>query len=323
MLGRYQHWLFLRQSTQKRTYGGQEEFISYAMKTLKLAGGFNILDMFPSMKLLHQITGENSKLEKLHEQSEEIVGNIINQHIKDSKTRKLDAEEDLLDVLLKFHEEGDFPLTINNIKSVIKDMFGAGSETSATVVDWAIAEMMKNPRVMKKAQAEVRQVFDSRGIVDEKGIPDLNYLKLVIKETLRVHPPAPLLLPRENLESVVIDGYEIPVKTKVIVNGWAIGRDPKYWTDPETFYPERFLENSVDFKGTNFEYIPFGAGRRMCPGITLGLANTELQLSQLLYYFDWKLPNGMNGEDISMMESFGLTVRRREDMYLIPTPYHP
>ncbi|XP_038686631.1 cytochrome P450 71D9-like [Tripterygium wilfordii] len=306
-----------------RTYGGQEEFISYTTKALKLAGGFNMLDVFPSMKLLHQIIGENSNLEKILKQSEGIVGNIINQHIKDSKTRKLDAEEDLVDVLLKFHEEGDFPLTIDNIKSVIKDMFGAGSETSATVVDWAIAEMMKNPRIMKKAQAEVRQVFDSRGSVDEKGIPELNYLKLVVKETLRLHPPAPLMIPRENSESVVIDGYEIPVRTRVIVNGWAIGRDPKYWTDPETFYPERFLESSVDFKGSNFEYIPFGAGRRICPGITLGLANTELQLSQLLYYFDWKLPNGMNGEDISMIESFGLVVRRREDLHLIPTRYHP
>ncbi|XP_038686782.1 cytochrome P450 71D11-like [Tripterygium wilfordii] len=303
-------------------YGGQEEFISHIKEALKLAGGFNIVDVFPSMKLLHRIIGENSKLEKIQNLSEGIIGNIINQHIEDSKTRKLDAEEDLVDVLLKFHEEGDFPITINNIKSVIKDMFGAGSETSATVIDWAIAEMMKNPRVMKKAQAEVRQVFDSKASVDETSIPELSYLKLVVKETLRLHPPLPLLLPRESLEQCEINGYKIPVKTTVLVNAWAIGRDPEYWTEPETFYPERFLDSSVDYKGTSFEYTPFGAGRRICPGITFGLANVYLPLSQMLYYFDWKFPGGMKSEDLDMTEEFSVVVRRRDDLHLIPTPYH-
>ncbi|XP_038685533.1 cytochrome P450 71D11-like [Tripterygium wilfordii] len=305
------------------TYDGHEEFISFITEVVKLAAGFNIVDVFPSMKWLHRIIGENSKLEKIHNQSQEIIGNIINQHIKDSKTRKRDVEEGLVDVLLKFHEDGDFPLTINNIKSVIQDLFGAGSETSATVVDWAIVEMMKNPRIMTKAQAEVRQVFNTRGNVDETSIPELNYSKLVVKETLRLHPPGPLLVPRESLEQCEINGYKIPVKTRVLVNAWAIGRDPKYWTEPETFYPERFLDNSIDYKGTNFEYTPFGAGRRICPGIAFGLANVYLQLSQMLYYFDWKLPPGMKSEDLDMTEAFAVTVRRRDDLHLIPTPYHP
>ncbi|XP_038686504.1 cytochrome P450 71D9-like [Tripterygium wilfordii] len=307
--------------------GDHEEFISVTKEVIKLTTGFNIPDVFPSLKWLHQIDTTRSKLIESHEKNDRMLDNIINEHIKGKVTTKKTRKcEDLVDVLLKFHEQGDLdqsPLTIDNIKAVILDIFVAGGESSAVTIDWTMAELIKNPRVMEKAQAEVRKVFDSKTTVDESGLAELEYLKLVIKETLRLHPPAPLLIPRENTESSVIDGYEIPVRTKVIVNGWAIGRDPKYWTDPETFYPERFLENSVDFKGTNFEYVPFGAGRRICPGITFGLANIELPLSQLLYYFDWKLPNGMNGEDISMMESFGLTVRRREDLYLIPTPYHP
>ncbi|BBN67628.1 cytochrome P450, family 71, subfamily B, polypeptide 34 [Prunus dulcis] len=144
-----------------------------------------------------------------------------------------------------------------------------------------------------------------------------------MRETLRLHPPVPLLLPRECGEKCEIDGYEIPAKSKVIVNAWAIGRDPNYWNEPESFNPNRFLDSSIDYKGTNFEYIPFGAGRRMCPGVSFGLANVELPLALLLYHFDWKLPNGMKHEDLDMTEEFGVAVRRKDDLHLIPIPYHP
>ncbi|KAF5741600.1 hypothetical protein HS088_TW10G00604 [Tripterygium wilfordii] len=219
-------------------------------------------------------------MEKLHKQLDRIVGSILDEHQKRS-TRRCEENEDLVDVLLKYQEQGDheFPLSMDDIKAVIGDMYAGGTDTSATTVDWAMAEMIKNPRVMEKAQAEVRQVFDARERVDETGIPELKYLKLVIKETLRLHPPAPLLVPRENSEKGKINGYVIPAKTRVIVNAWAIGRDSKYWPhEPEMFYPERFPENPIDYKGTNFEYIPFGAGRRICPGMTFGLANVELPL---------------------------------------------
>ena len=186
-----------------------------------------------------------------------------------------------------------------------------------------MSEMMRNPRIMRKAQEEVRRIFDRKEEIDEMGIQELKFLKLVIKETLRLHPPLPLLLPRECREKCEIDGHEIPVKSKIIVNAWAIGRDPKHWTEPESFNPERFLDSSIDYKGTNFEYIPFGAGRRICPGILFGLASVELLLATLLYHFDWKLPNGMKQQDLDMTEVFGLAVRRKEDLYLIPTAYYP
>ncbi|MFQ6621470.1 hypothetical protein Gotur_002210, partial [Gossypium turneri] len=148
------------------------------------------------------------------------------------------------------------------------------------------------------------------------------YLKLVIKETLRLHPPLPLLIPRENSERCEINGYEIPAKTRVIVNAWAIGRDSNCWNEAERFYPERFIDGSVDYKGANFEFIPFGAGRRICPGMSYGMAVVQLSLAKLLSHFDWKLPNGMKNEDLDMTEAFGASVRRRSELYLIPTPYH-
>lgn len=196
-------------------------------------------------------------------------------------------------------------------------MLAGGSETSATTVEWAMSEMMKNPRILKKAQDEVRQLFDGKGYVDETYIPELKYLKLIVKETLRMHPALPLLLPRKCGETCEVEGYEIPADAKVIVNGWAINRDPKYWKNPNTFEPERFLENLVDYRGNNFEYIPFGAGRRICPGMSFGLANVELPLAMFLYHFDWKLAGGMKPEELDMEYGVGVTARRSKDLCVV------
>lgn len=154
--------------------------------------------------------------------------------------------------------------------------------------------------------------------MDETDLHLLVYLKSVIKETLRLHPSLPLLIPRECRERCRINGYDIPAKTRVAVNVWAIGRDSRYWVEAESFKPERFLNSPIDFKGTDYEYLPFGAGRRMCPGIAFGIPNVELPLAQLLYHFDWKLPNGMKNEELDMTESFGITSGRKSDLCLIP-----
>ncbi|XP_051146538.1 salviol synthase-like [Andrographis paniculata] len=294
-------------------------FVSAMKEMFYLAGGFNAGDLFPSIGLFRVIGGFRRRVEKVHELSDRILQKIIdNCKVEKSQEQKI---ENLADVLLKFHKDAGSELRLSDdgVKAVLQDVFTAGIETSSTTTDWAMAEMIRHPKVLKKAQDEVRQVFHEKGFVDESDFNELKYLKLVIKETLRLHPPGPLLLPRENYETCEINGYTIPAKTRVMVNAWAIGRDPKIWKDAEIFIPERFLDNdTVDYNGKNYEYIPFGAGRRICPGMWFGLANVELPLAMFLYHFDWALPREIESEDVDMTETFGLTARRKNPLYVVP-----
>ncbi|KAM3733388.1 hypothetical protein ACB098_11G131700 [Castanea mollissima] len=310
----------------------EKEFISLIQETFTLSGGFDLPDLFPSLKFLGFLTGMKSALEKIQQNLDKILDDIVNEH----KMKRLanstnkhepgpgddDGDDDLVDVLLKLQEMGEleFSVTSNHIKAVTQDIFTGASETSASTIEWAMSELLRNPRVMEKAQAEVRQVLQGRRNLDETDIHKLDYLKLVVKETLRLHPPG-ALVPRESREKCEINGYEIPNNTKVIINIWAIGRDPEYWIDADCFWPERFHGSSIDLKGTNFEFIPFGGGRRICPGMSFALAIVELVLSQLLFHFNWKLPNDIKLEELDISESLGLTCRRRNDLYVIATPW--
>ncbi|XP_071718299.1 cytochrome P450 71AV8-like [Rutidosis leptorrhynchoides] len=298
-------------------------FIALIEEALHLASGFDVSDLFPSSKLLPLVTSTRRKLIKVRNKMDKILDDIISDHQERRTGIQINHEnEDVLDVLLRLQNDGglEFQITYDNIKAVILDMFGAGTDTSSVTIIWAMSELMKNPKVMKKAQTEIREVLKGKKKIHESDIQELEYLKLVIKETLRLHPPLPLLLPRECREKCEIGRYEIPIKTKVIINSWKLGRDPDYWVDPECFVPERFGESSVNMMGTEFEYLPFGSGRRMCPGMTLGLANLELPLAMLLYHFNWKLPNEETPEEFDMTDSFGATLKRKNDLFLVPCP---
>ncbi|WCJ35034.1 cytochrome P450 family 71 subfamily B polypeptide 2 [Euphorbia peplus] len=284
--------------------------------TLKAIAGFTVVDMFPSLEFLHLITGMKSRLLKLHKQADQLMEDIITEHKTELKGDQSEPNN-LLNVLLKLQENPDSTITIDNIKAIALDMLIAGTDTSAIVLEWAMSELMKNPRIMKKAQEEVRKVFVEKGKLDESAIDELKFLKVIIKETMRMHPPVPLI-PKQFEEECKINGYNINAKTEVLVNVWAIGRDPEHWIEPEKFDPDRFIGSDVDYKGCNFEYIPFGAGRRICPGIQLGIASLELPLAKLLCDFDWKLPDQMKPDDLDMDETFAVAIRRKNQLYLIP-----
>ncbi|CAI0440974.1 unnamed protein product [Linum tenue] len=177
----------------------------------------------------------------------------------------------------------------------VQDMFLAGTDTTTRTIEWAMAEMMKNPSAMQKAQTEAS------------------------KETLRLHPPGPFLIPRESREEANVGGFDIPVRSQVLVNVWAIGRDPRYWNEADKFSPERFLNSTTDYRGAHFQFLPFGAGRRMCPGIQFGMVVVQLALANLLFHFDWKLPNEMKPEDLDLTEEFSdNALKMRETLLLIP-----
>ncbi|XP_028787656.1 cytochrome P450 71D10-like [Neltuma alba] len=302
-----------------------EQMLEIMEQTIKLSSGLSISDLYPSLKFISVITGTRARIMKLHKEGDKVFDDIIRDHREKKRNNVGEAEEDLVDILLTIQKDNDFdtPFSLDNVKAVLKDIFFAGTQTTATTTEWAMSELLRNPKVMKEAQEEVRRVYGSKGYVDESNLHQLKYLNAVIKETLRLRSPLALLVPRENSESCEINGYVIPPRTKIIINAWAIGRDPKNWNDPETFEPKRFLNTMVDynFKGSNFEYIPFGAGRRTCPGSTFAMPILELLLSNLLYHFDWKLPKGMRPEELDMDESFGGFVRKKNNLILAPIGY--
>ncbi|CAI8584412.1 unnamed protein product [Vicia faba] len=278
---------------------------------------FFFSDYIPFMGWIDKLSGLRARLERNFKELDEFYQEVIDEHL--DPNRKHGDEDVIVDVLLQLKKERLFSidLTFDHIKGVLMDMLvGATDTTSATAV-WAMTALIKDPRVLKKLQEEIRNSSFEKDFLDEDDIQNFPYLKAVIKETLRLYLPGPLLLPRESREECIIGGYQIPAKTIVFVNAWAIHTDADVWKDPEEFYPERFLESSINFYGQDFELIPFGAGRRICPGISIGVAMLELILANLLYSFDWELPHGLIKEDIDIERSSGITQHKKNHLCLL------
>jgi cytochrome P450 len=183
-----------------------------------------------------------------------------------------------------------------------------------------MVELLRNPSSMAKAHEELAQVIGSRRSIEESDIDELLYLQAVVKETFRLHPPAPLLLPRQAQANVKIAGYMVPKGARVLVNVWAMGRDEGIWPEPDKFMPERFLGRAVDYKGGDFELLPFGAGRRVCPGMPLATRMVHLVLATLLNRFEWRLPVEVERAGIDMTEKFGVTLTKAVPLCAIATP---
>jgi len=270
--------------------------------------------------IIDKVTGMTARLEKLATFLDGFYQSVYDEHLDPARKNLPPHEKDVVDALMDLKNDPycSMDLSAEHIKPLIMNMLLAATDTVASVTIWAMTALMKNPRVMKKAQEEIQKAYGRKGFIEEEEIQTLPYLKAVIKETLRLYPILPILFPRETMKEMEIEGYTIPNKTLVYVSVWAIHRDPELYENPEEFYPERFVGSDIDYKGQDFELIPFGSGRRICPGLNMGIATVELFLANLLHLFDWEMPEGVKRADIDTDVHPGLIQHKKTPLILVP-----
>lgn len=312
-------------------------------------------DYFPYVGwIADRITGWKSRQVCLFKKLDQFYQQLIKEHENQDKTQS-DHQEDFIDLMLQVEKEsfasGQHWFTRNRIKGIImvskvpfktnpiyltlcmyliwwilyysfQNIFAGAIGPPSGVLTWVMTELVRHTDIIKRVQAEIRTGISKQAkIVSFSEIEKFSYLKMVIKETLRLHPLVPLLI-RESRKTSQILNYKIHPKTRVYINTYAIGRDPEIYNQPDKFYPERFLNSQVDIKGQHFELLPFGAGRRMCPAMNLGMSTVEFVIANLLYWFDWKLPDGMKPNDINVEEANGLTVLKKFPLILVPVKHN-
>nr|XP_043636636.1 cytochrome P450 Tp4149-like [Erigeron canadensis] len=305
------------------TYDGSK-LVNLLNEFLDLLIVFSVGSLVPWLGWIDRVSGVVGRAEKNAKEFDEFLEGLIEDHVNKKRSgghQSDDQEESFIGILLDVQKDNtiNFKIQRDSIKALILDMFAGGTDTTSTTVEMAISELVRHPLIMKKLQQEVTEVAKGRSMIIDVDLEKMPYLTAVVKETLRLHPPAPLLTPRMSTQDVKLLGYDIPEGTQVLVNAWAIGRDPALWEDPNEFRPERFLNNLIRYKGQQFNWLPFGAGRRECPGIQFGVVVTELVLANIISRFDLALPNGFKDEDLDMNETCGIVVRRTSPLMVIPS----
>ncbi|TYH51131.1 hypothetical protein ES332_D10G253300v1 [Gossypium tomentosum] len=271
---------------------GCSKFGKLAKRLMILFTSFCIGDMFPYLRWLDVVTGYIPSLKAVNEEFDAFFDQVLQEHRALESDDQVSDRKDFVSIIMQLQKDGmyEMDLTQDNIKAILLDMFVGGTDTSTTTTEWMMAELLKHPNAMKKVQEEVKNVVGNKSKVDMEDISKMEYLKY----------------------------YHIPSDTTVLINAWAIQRDPKWWEKPEEFIPERFENSSIDFKGQDFQLIPFGFGRKGCPGMPFGVASVEYVMANLLYWFDWKLPAGQNANNLDMTELYGLTVNKKIPLHVFP-----
>ncbi|KAM7525628.1 hypothetical protein LguiA_015530 [Lonicera macranthoides] len=290
------------------------EFRKVVAEVTAQLGRPNVSDFFPGLGWL-DLQGIKRKMEDFMQRLDRIFDAIIDQRLKmDGEGRGDDAKKeskDFLQTLLEKKEEGDakVPLSMDHIKSLLMDMVVGGTDTTSNTIEFALAEMMNKPQIMKKAQQELDTIVGKNNMVEEFHIQKLPYLNAIMKEVLRLHPVLPLMVPHCPSETCVISGYTIPKGARVFVNVWGIHRDPSFWENPLDFLPERFLGGDKgDYSGNDFNYFPFGSGRRICAGIVMAERMVMFSLASLVHSFEWKMAEG---EELDLTEKFGIVLKMK------------
>ncbi|GJR32294.1 cytochrome P450 93A3-like protein [Tanacetum coccineum] len=283
----------------------------------EITGKFNLSDYIWIFKNL-DIQGFGKRLIDIRRRFDSLIERIMKEH-EEARKQKSGGVQDLLNILLDVSEDEtmEIKLTRENIKAFILDIFAAGTDTSAITTEWALAELINHPNIMKKAVEEIDQVVGKNRILQESDIPNLPYLQAIVKETLRLHSTGPMIL-RQSTEDCTVAGYHIPANTTIFVNVWALGRDPNHWENPLEFRPERFEKNNLDVRGQHFHMLPFGSGRRMCPGTSLALQVVQTTLGAMIQCFEWKAGKDGNLTTVDMEEGVGITLPRANPLVCIP-----
>ncbi|XP_042013050.1 cytochrome P450 736A117-like [Salvia splendens] len=292
-------------------------FTKALRELFQLMTNVEIGEFVPWLSWISRVNGFYGRVEKVREELDEFLEMVVEEHISKGLESGSDVNknnENFVDILLK-----DSSIDRDGIKAILLDMLAGGTDTTSSTLEWAMTELIRNPTARMKLQTEVREIVQDRHVITDDDLGKMQYLKAVIKETLRLHAPVSLL-GRVTREDITVMGYDISANTWVLVNTWAIGRDPASWDQPEMFHPERFLNSSLDFKGLDFKFVPFGHGRRGCPGIALAIASVEVVLANLMHKFEWKLPMGAKCEDLDVMEQPGVNLHRKNPLIVVPTP---
>ncbi|KAL6559357.1 hypothetical protein OROGR_004474 [Orobanche gracilis] len=295
-------------------------------RAVGLLSNLTVGEFVPWIGWINRLIGHDAALDECAKEIDEILDLIIEDHLRDGigaggEDDDNNNKENFMDILLGKYK-GDVPgastsIDILSVKGIIADVFGAGTDTSSATLVWVMTELIRHPQVMKKLQHEVREITKGKPHIGEEDLQKMSYLKAVIKETFRIHPTVAIYLHAAR-EYVNLMGYDIEPETIVLINAWAIGRDSSSWHDPGNFMPERFLNSSVDYRGTYFELIPFGAGRRICPGLEFAAANIEHTVANLVRNFDFALPGGAKSEDLDASERPGITIGKKEPLIVVP-----
>ncbi|CAK8543021.1 unnamed protein product [Lathyrus sativus] len=294
------------------------EFKAIVANGLKLGASLAMAEHIPWLRWMFPL--EEEAFAKHGARRDRLTRAIMDEHTQ-ARQKSGGAKQHFVDALLTLQDKYD--LSEDTIIGLLWDMITAGMDTTAISVEWAMAELIKNPRVQQKAQEELDKVIGFERVMTETDFSSLPYLQSVAKEALRLHPPTPLMLPHRANANVKIGGYDIPKGSNVHVNVWAVARDPAVWKNPLEFRPERFLEEDVDMKGHDFRLLPFGAGRRVCPGAQLGINMVTSMLGHLLHHFCWAPPEGVNPEEIDMAENPGMVTYMRTPLQVVASPRLP
>lgn len=308
--------------------GGEnsEKLMDLLRELLELVGIFCIGDYVPWLGWLDRLNGTDARVEKVVKGLDEFLDGVIEERLSAQVNVDQDTTEDFIDILLKIEKNDTNGISLDRatIKAMLLDAYSGGTDTTSTFLEWAMAELLRNPNSMKKLETEVRQVLNGKHDVSEEDLEKMAFLKAVIKETYRLHPPVALHT-RSPKQDIKVMGYDIAAGTMVLINNWYLANDPKSWDRPHEFRPERFLEesesSSIDFKGHDFEFLPFGAGRRLCPGMYFASALIEYALANLVHKFNWELPRNVKGEDLDMTECLGAVIHRKVPLRATATPF--